>query len=158
MSVDHAQFASERHPTAMSFFIDRRHVAAVLAFGALGGCATARITQREDHLSAAGFVVRPADTPARVEMLQRLPAQHFVRREKDGKVSYIFADPKVCGCLYVGSEQAYNEYKRDRMQEKLADEQAFAAQEYNDARWNWNTWGAWDPSYGLYYGPGVIGW
>ena len=146
----------------MSFV--HRHITTVVAFGALaalvalGGCATGRITRREDNLAAAGFVVRPANTPARVEMLTRLPAHHFVRREKDGKVSYIFADPRVCGCLYVGSEQAYNQYKRDRMQEKVADEQSLAAQQYNDAQWNWGTWGPYDPSYGLYYGPGVMGW
>ena len=69
----------------MSF--DRRHIAAIVLLGALGGCAAGRITRREDNLAAAGFVVRPANTPDRVEMLNRLPAQHFVRREKDGKVS-----------------------------------------------------------------------
>ena len=135
-----------------------QHTAAALALVSLAGCATARISRREDHLSAAGFVVRQADTPARAEMLRRLPPHQFVRRMNNDKTVYVFADPNVCGCLYVGSEEAYNQYKRDHMQRQMADEQALTAREYNDARWNWNAWGPYDTSYGFTYGPGVLGW
>jgi hypothetical protein len=63
----------------------------------------------------------------------------------------------VCGCLYVGTQQAYNQCKRDQQQRHLADEQALNAQLYADSAWNWNVWGPWGPGYGWGYG-GRIGW
>ncbi|MEO6953870.1 MAG: hypothetical protein ABI321_18855, partial [Polyangia bacterium] len=111
--------------TKLSF--DLRYPAAVLALASVasfGGCASSHVERKEDNLSAAGFLVRPANTPARLDMLKRLPPHRFVRRVNNDKVSYVFADPNVCGCLYVGSEQAYNQYKRDRLERHIANEQA----------------------------------
>jgi hypothetical protein len=75
-------------------------------------------------------------------------------------VHYVYADPLVCGCLYVGTQQAYDQYKRDQQQKNLADEQQMTAQTYSDAAWNWNAWGPWGPPvrpYGFVYGP-AVGW
>ena len=116
-----------------------------------------RIEHHEDNLAAAGFVVRPANTPERQAMLARLPPHKFVQRVNGDVVHYVYADPSVCNCLYVGTQQAYNQYKRDQQQKRLADEQQMNADMYSDAAWNWNAWGPWGPSYGFRYGPG-IGW
>ncbi len=116
-----------------------------------------RIEHHEDNLAAAGFVVRPANTPERQAMLARLPPHKFVQRVNGDVVHYVYADPSVCNCLYVGTQQAYNQYKRDQQQKQLADEQQMNADMYSDAAWNWNAWGPWGPSYGFRYGPG-IGW
>jgi hypothetical protein len=127
----------------------------------LGACQTPqeRITQHEDNLAAAGFVVKPANTPERQAMLKRLPANHFVKRVHEDIVHYVYSDPLVCGCLYVGSQQAYDQYKRDQMERHLADEQQMTADTYSDAAWNWNAWGPWGPGYGFGYGYGAgIGW
>jgi len=50
----------------------------------VAGCATQqeRVSQKEDTLAAAGFIVRPANTPERQAMLNRLPAHHFVQRAR----------------------------------------------------------------------------
>jgi hypothetical protein len=76
---------------------------------ALPGCATI-VSHQEDQLTAAGFTAEPADTPERQTMLTSLPAQQFVRGLQGA--TYTYADPLVCHCLYVGSRQAYANYKR----------------------------------------------
>lgn len=93
-------------------------------------------------------------------MLHRLPAHQFVQRVNGDTVHYVYADPLVCGCLYVGTQQAYNQYKLHQQQQHLADEQQMTAQMYSDPAWNWGAWGPWGPGagpYGFVYGP-VIGW
>jgi hypothetical protein len=130
-----------------------------LALFALAACESqaSRVEHKEDNLSAAGFVVKPANTPDRVAMLNRLPAHQFVQRVNGDTVHYVYADPLVCGCLYVGTQQAYNQYKANQLQQQLADEQLMTAQSYSDAAWNWGAWGPWPPGPpGFVYGP--YGW
>ncbi len=134
-------------------------VALLVGAGAMAGCATQQqiVSQHEDHLSAAGFLVRPANTPARQDMLARLPPHQFVQRINGDAVHYVYADPLVCGCLYVGSQQAYNLYRQNEQQQHLADEQQLNAQMYSDPAWNWGAWGPWNAGFGFRYGAGV-GW
>src|SRR5271163_4714075 len=82
----------------------------LVSIGLLSACQTQQqmVAQREDNLAAAGFIIRPANTPERQAMLAKLPANHFVQRVKGDTVHYVYADPLVCGCLYVGSQQAYS--------------------------------------------------
>lgn len=136
--------------------------AALLGVVILSACQTQqqRVTNREDALAAAGFIVRPANTPERQVMLHRLPPNKFVQRVNGDVVHYVYADPLVCGCLYVGTQQAYSQYRQYQQQQQLADEQQITAQSYSDAAWNWNAWGPWGPGvgpYGFVYGP-VVGW
>lgn len=133
--------------------------ALLLSVGLLAACQTTqqRIEHHENNLAAAGFLIRPANTPERQAMLQRLPPHKFVRRVHGDVIHYVYADPSVCGCLYVGTQQAYDQYRRDQQQKHLADEQQMSADEYSDAAWNWNAWGPWGPQYGFAYGSG-IGW
>ncbi len=130
-----------------------------LVFAGLTACETQRVEQREDNLAAAGFVIKPANTPERIAMLKRLPPHKFVTHASGDTVHYIYADPLVCGCLYVGTQQAYNQYKANQLQKNLADEQLMTAQTYSDTAWNWHAWGPWvgPPGYGFVYGPGY-GW
>ena len=108
-----------------------------------------RVSRMEDNLSAAGFVIRPANTPQRQAMLQRLPANKFYRSIKGDAVGYVYPDPLVCQCLYTGTQQAYNTYQSNLQQQRLADEQAITADEYQDASWDWGPWG-----FGPGFGPG----
>ena len=110
-----------------------------------------RIVSREDKLSAAGFIIKPANTPERQGMLKRLPPNQFVQRQNGDTIHYVYSDPIVCGCLYVGTHQ---------LAQHLADEQQMSAQMYSDAAWNWDAWGPWAgpvyPGFGFVYGP--VGW
>jgi hypothetical protein len=115
----------------------------------LGACANSAdvIGQREDMLAAAGFSLRPADTPDRIASLKGLPPHKFVSSVRSGVVTYVYADPTICGCLYVGDQAAYGRYQKMVFDKKIADEQQAAAQLNDNAALNWNVgpWGAWPP-------------
>jgi hypothetical protein len=102
------------------------------------------ISQKEDHLLAAGFIVRPANTPERQSMLSRLPANHFARLKQGDSLSYVYADPRVCDCLYIGTQEAYDKWQAYAQQQHLADEESMAPMQ-PDAAWNWGKWGPWPP-------------
>ena len=114
----------------------------------------AALTARENRLSAAGFMIKPADTPERQAMLARLPADRFLLREHGDNLHYVFADPTVCGCLYVGTQQAYDQYRANELAQHLADEQQLTARTYSDAEWTWDSWGPLYPGWGPGYGRG----
>jgi hypothetical protein len=134
----------------------------LLSLAVLSACETQQqaIVSREDKLSAAGFIIKPANTPERQAMLTRLPANQFVQRQNGDTIHYVYSDPIVCGCLYVGTQQAFNQYKANQLAQHLADEQQMNAQMYSDAAWNWNAWGPWPgpayPGFGFVNGP--AGW
>lgn len=54
----------------------------------------------------------PADTPEREARLTALPPNEFVRGIQGTRVTYTYADPLVCHCLYVGSEQDYKKFRQ----------------------------------------------
>jgi hypothetical protein len=120
------------------------YVLAVVLLAGFAACETTqeRVTQREDHLAAAGFMIRTADTPQRQAMLDRLPPHKFVQQAHGQSVSFVYADPLVCDCLYIGSQQAYDKYRQYLQQRQIADEQEATAQMYSDPDWDWNGWGA----------------
>jgi len=157
---------SLRLPALVHDHASKTRPALILLLAAVGLAACAspqeQVSQKEDSLSAAGFVVRPANTPKRQAMLNRLPPHHFVRRVKGDTVSYVYADPLVCDCLYVGSEEAYNQYKLHVQQQNLADQQEMTANAYSDPAWSWNEWGGgYGGGFGGGFGPGFgpgMGW
>ncbi len=131
-----------------------RPAAVLVASLAVAGCVSQQqmVQQKEDLLAAAGFVARPASTPERLAMLQHLPPNKFVMRERDGKLVYIYADPIACNCVYFGDDAAFSRYKQERFQQDLvnrqqqiADEQQLTADQYN---WGWGAWGG-----GPFFGP-----
>jgi len=77
-------------------------------------------------LTAAGFVPKNADTPSRMAALKSLPPHKFVSRTKNGSVKYLYADPTVCGCIYVGDQNAYDRYRQTATQQSVADERVRA--------------------------------
>ncbi|MDG6095512.1 hypothetical protein LOC54_10430 [Acetobacter sp. AN02] len=126
----------------------------LLAIMTLPGCVSTadQVANKEDHLAAAGFVFRPASTKERQIMLSRLPANRFTRKIRNDQVWYIYADPTVCGCLYVGDQAAWAKYQQYRQARAIADEQQssaedqmMAAQDYQDSSWNWGAWGPGGP-------------
>ncbi len=123
----------------------RRPASCEAAFAAcltVAACATPeeRAVAREDLLSAAGFTVQPADTPARVASLRNLPPNKVVQQIRGGTVSYVYADPLVCACLYTGDQAAFGRYRQEVFQRRLADEQAMTTQ-MNQMNWDYGPWG-----------------
>ena len=90
-------------------------LAAPVLLGA--GCATIQLYQARDTermLAAAGFHMRPADTPERQEDLRSLPPYQIVSRTQDGNIVYTYADPGTCRCLYLGGREEYSRYEHIR--------------------------------------------
>ncbi len=133
-------------------------MALILGSGGLGLAACQSqggVIQQENSLAAAGFKVHIANTTERQAMLNRLPPNQFVLRVHEGISHYVYADPG-CGCLYVGSQQAFSQYVSNQ-QLDIAHEQQMAVQDYYDAAWNWSAWGPSGPL-GPLYGPGIGRW
>ena len=124
-------------------------VALILAAQGIGGCRTQVIQEKEDSLAAAGFILRPANTPERIAMLKRLPPNRFVKRVHGDEVHYVYADPIVCNCLYVGNQKAYGAYKQEVFTRNIVNEQQLNAEIYQD-NWEWGgwDWGPWGPGPG----------
>jgi hypothetical protein len=126
----------------------------------LGACQTTPpdVAAHEDKLAAAGFVVLIANTPERQAMLTRLPIDQFVIRQNGSNTHYVYADPIVCGCLYVGTQQAFEQYQANQQMANLANQEQMVAQMYEDGAWSWGAWGPgpWGPPMGFVYGP--VGW
>jgi len=119
-----------------------------------GAKSTKSIERKEDDLAAAGFLLKPANTPKRTDMLSRLPANKFVKRVNGDTVTYVYADPKACNCLYVGTQQAYGQYLQTKKAESLVDQEQLNALDYSDAAWDWGAWGPWEGRWGF----GRLGW
>ena len=108
-----------------------------------------------NDLLSAGFASRRADTPARQAMLVRLPPHVFIRRLHGRTLSYAFADPAACDCLYMGSARAYRRYVRRTERVHGTAAASLAAVDYVNGVWDWDAWGGFRP--GFTWGPG-FGW
>jgi hypothetical protein len=111
----------------------------------LAGCAAIEKQDTEGTeqlLSAAGFNIKPADTPEKLASLQVMEQHKVVRRElSDDRLRFLYADAAVCRCLYVGDEQAYQQYQ------KLAVQQENASMDQQAALDNsLDNWWAYDPA------------
>jgi hypothetical protein len=109
---------------------------------AAAGCATQQqlVGQKEDLLAAAGFQVRPADSPHRVAAMKTLPPNKFVTRVRNGQLVYQYADPLVCRCVYFGTQQNWDAYRQEVFAQQLADEAQMTAV-MNQNAWDWGPWG-----------------
>ena len=108
------------------------------------------IANKEDMMIAAGFKFVPANTPQRQAAFRSLPPHKFSREIKNGQVFYVYPDPTVCVCLYVGDQNAYATFRKNVFAKNLADEQQMTADENAMAGWDWGPWG--NPGYyGLPY-------
>jgi hypothetical protein len=97
--------------------------------------------QVESTLAAAGFTMKPADTPERLAKLQALPVRQIVPQSKDGETVYVYADPDFCKCLYAGRQEQYDRYQRLALERQIAQERVAAAEMNEDAAMDWGLWG-----------------
>ncbi len=93
--------------------------AAVLGvFGVFLGSALAQVGP-DMKLEDAGFIMRPANTAEQLAHIKRLPPRRFVARTKNGQRYYLYADPDLCKCVFLGNAVALEAYRdmRKRLQQ-----------------------------------------
>ncbi len=95
----------------------------------------------EQQLAAAGFEKKVADTPAKLAHLGTLtPARKLVPHRRDGRLYYVYADPVVCNCLYVGTAAQYQVALAKRRE---SEELVAMQQHLDDDSDVWNIWAPW---------------
>ena len=110
----------------------------------LGGCASRErryADANEQGLAAAGFQQRLADTPEKRAHLQTLIQQKILVYKVQDRLVYVWADAKICQCLYVGNEEQFQKYERLGFEQKLEQERRTAAEENEAASLFSQTWG-----------------
>jgi hypothetical protein len=124
----------------------RCSVAGLALCAVLAGCAAIErheANQTEQMLAAAGFEMRTADTPAKLADLERLQQHKLVRHDRDGEVTYVYADATDCKCMYSGDQHSYDEFQKLQVQENVASQEMMAAEMNQQAAMNWEMWGPW---------------
>jgi hypothetical protein len=116
--------------------------ASVLYLVAAAGCTdpSQKVMNKEDLLIASGFKFVPANTPQRQMAFRQLTPHKFVRQVRGDKVIYVYPDPTICVCLYVGGPKAYAAYRSRVFDKQIADEQQMTADTYSMASWDWSPW------------------
>jgi hypothetical protein len=64
------------------------------------------------YLSSAGFRIQVANNPAGQKTLRTLPAHRFVTEGTGDALRYLYAEPQHCVCIFVGTQQAYDSYRK----------------------------------------------
>ena len=124
------------------------------AIGFLFACA--EIEKKEQLLSAAGFSIKYADTPEKLDHLKLQEQHKIIPYIKAGKNYFVYADSSGCECMYVGDDTAYQQFNNLEVEEDIANQQRINAEmnqewEMDGSRWGqpWGN-GPWN-GYGLYH-------
>ena len=65
------------------------------------------------YLSSAGFTVHFVNDAAGKKAMHALPPHRFVVHDLgSGNVRYLYAEPQHCVCIFVGTQQAYDSYRK----------------------------------------------
>ncbi len=118
-------------------------ISAAIALCLLFGTAAVAQLASDMKLEDAGFVMRRADTPEKLRQAKALPPRKFVGRVKNGKTYYVYADPELCHCVFVGSAlslQTYRDMRKLRQPDVVmpsgANAEAEVIDDLGDDRWN----------------------
>lgn len=99
------------------------------------GCTAAPVNktlQAEEALVAAGFQLKMADTPQKVERISRIPQKQVVRAMLKDREVYLWADAAGCRCYYVGKRQNYEQLLHNQKEEKAEQRIYWYEQQHED--------------------------
>ena len=124
------------------------HTIALATALTVAGCAGAPkdppTLQHMMALGTAGFDLKTADTPAKLERIQKLPQLRLAQIEYKGRQVYVFTDAQGCQCLYAGDENAYHrliiqarQHKRDQRSGWAQDQSNQSTYYYKGEPVNW---------------------
>lgn len=97
----------------------------------------------ESHLLDAGFKIMMADTKERQTMLNSLPPDQITSIPRPDQTYYIFPDPKVCSCLYVGRQAEFNRLQQLAVDSRISSEQLAIHELQQDYQSGWGPMGPW---------------
>ena len=91
----------------------KRSSVAVAAFTIMTLCILPAAAQLAvgQRLEDAGFKMREANTPQRMERLRSITPHKLIARQKNGTPYYLYADPDYCKCLFIGDKIAFENYR-----------------------------------------------
>lgn len=107
-------------------------VVTALVAGAIG-CSTTQRTER--LLSSAGFIKKPAATPAQQAQLKTLPTDRLTRIEKNGKTYYVYPDAQA-NAILIGQEAQLKNYQRIRDENQQMNQTTFSEAQSNGILWD----------------------
>jgi hypothetical protein len=113
------------------------HIMALAAALTATGCAGAP----KDHptlpqmkaLGTAGFELKMADTPDKLERIKKLPQLRIAQVEHKGRQVYVFTDAEGCQCLYAGDENDYHRLIIQARQQKRDQRSGWAQDQSNQS-------------------------
>jgi outer membrane murein-binding lipoprotein Lpp len=119
-------------------------LAVILALAYLSGCAAIQRSDAMDterSLAAAGFQMKFARTPEQIAKANELPQRSLTPTPgPDGTNRFVWADATYCKCIYVGTEAAYDRYRKLQIKQEIAENEEMASM-------NWGAWDGWGPWY-----------
>ena len=94
-------------------------ILAVLGLGtALQACAY-QPESKANLLADSGFKQLLVKTPKQVELFRSLPPHRLSKTTFKGKSVWVYPDRNVCGCLYIGTQTAYDAYIKKATQQMI---------------------------------------
>ena len=63
------------------------------------------------YLTSAGFKPQFANDAAGKKALHALPPHRFVIHDNGGDARYLYAEPQHCVCVFIGTREAYRNYR-----------------------------------------------
>ncbi len=113
------------------------HTIALAAAFTVAGCAGPPkdhpTLQQMKALGTAGFDLKIADTPAKLERIQKLPQLRLAKVEHKGRQVYVYTDAQGCQCLYAGDENAYHRLIIQARQQKRDQRSGWAQDQSNQS-------------------------
>lgn len=94
---------------------------------------------KEDMLSSAGFKPVPPTTPAQQASMKSLPPHKLVQTTRNGKTVWVYSDPTICGCVYIGNQAARDAYLNKLNQQRQLDMTTLTVSS-DSADWNAGMW------------------
>jgi len=128
--------------TTITVFHLSRIIGAFVLGWLLSSCAMIDVQQikdKEQLLATAGFKMKLADTPAKMDNLKTMPQHKLVSHQKNGVVYYTYADATTCQCFYLGQDQSYRSFLQLQEQQNIADEDRIKAEVKNNEFKNWDS-------------------
>ena len=110
---------------------------------ALAGCAGAPVNktlQAEEALAAAGFQLKVANTPAKLDRIRKIPQKKVVRAMIKDREVYLWADAAGCRCYYSGTRQNYEQLQQNQREAQAERRANWYEAQHEDPLWFERGW------------------